>query len=116
MKVLHLILVTMSLGLMILLCGCTTAPSGGTATPAVTTPAGIANPAAVYCTQQAGTKYEIRTNSTDGSQYGVCILPDGTVCDEWAYFRKECPAPAVTRPAKASKPRGQTGPLRKHCH
>jgi putative hemolysin len=98
------ILLTVSLGLLIVLCGCTQAPSGGGATtPAVTTPAStIANPAAVYCTQQQGTKYEIRTNSTDGSQYGVCILPDGTVCDEWAYFRHECPAgatPAVTTAA-----------------
>ena len=107
MKVLHLILVTVSLGLMIFLCGCTQAPSGGTVTPAVTTPAsGIANPAAVYCTQQTGTKYEIRTNSSDGSQYGVCILQDGTVCDEWAYYRHECPA-APMPPGPAAP--GSTG-------
>jgi putative hemolysin len=96
------ILLTVSLGLMILLCGCTQAPAGGgTVTPAVTTPAsGIANPAATYCTQQPNTKYEIRKNP-DGSEYGVCILPGGTVCEEWAYFRHECPA-APTPPVIAA--------------
>ena len=97
------ILVTLSLGLMILLCGCTQTPSGsGTVTPAVTTPSsGIANPAAVYCTQQPNTRYEIRKNA-DGSEYGVCILPGGVECEEWAYYRGECPAtpaPTGTTPA-----------------
>jgi putative hemolysin len=87
------VLLTISLGLMILLCGCTQAPAGGgTVTPAATTPAsGIANPAATYCTQQPNTQYEIRKNA-DGSEYGVCILPNGVVCEEWAYYRHECPA------------------------
>jgi putative hemolysin len=58
--------------------------------------AGMPNPASVYCTQQ-GNKLEIRT-ATDGSQSGICIFPDGSTCDEWAYYRRECgPAtPAVT--------------------
>lgn len=50
----------------------------------------IANPASVYCEQQGG-KVDIVT-AADGSQSGNCILADGTVCDEWAYYRKECPA------------------------
>lgn len=49
------------------------------------------NPASVFCEQQ-GTKLEIRT-ATDGSQSGVCIFPDGSECDEWAYFRGECAPP-----------------------
>lgn len=49
----------------------------------------IANPASVYCEQQGG-KTQIIT-AADGSQSGNCILANGTVCDEWAYFRKECP-------------------------
>ena len=48
----------------------------------------IPNPASVYCTQQ-GNKLEIRT-AADGSQSGACIFPDGSACDEWAYFRGEC--------------------------
>ena len=50
--------------------------------------ANIPNPASVYCTQN-GNKLEIR-NAADGSQNGVCIFPDGSTCDEWAYFKGEC--------------------------
>jgi len=45
----------------------------------------LANPASVFCAQSGG-KSEIR-NGPRG-QYGVCILPDGRVVEEWAYFRK----------------------------
>ena len=48
----------------------------------------IANLASVYCIDNGG-KLEIRT-APDGSQTGYCILPSGTECEEWAYFRKEC--------------------------
>ena len=46
------------------------------------------NPASVYC-EQNGNTLEIQT-AADGSQSGVCIFPDGSTCDEWAYFRGEC--------------------------
>jgi len=46
------------------------------------------NPASVYCEEQGG-KIEIRTQD-DGGQYGVCIFPDGSECEEWAFFRGEC--------------------------
>jgi len=46
------------------------------------------NPASAFCVEQ-GFKSEIRT-AADGSQSGVCIFPDGSECDEWAYFRGEC--------------------------
>jgi putative hemolysin len=52
------------------------------------TEAGLQNPASVYC-EQNGNKLEIRT-ATDGSQSGICIFPDGSTCDEWAYYRREC--------------------------
>ena len=52
------------------------------------TPAGIANPASAYCVEQGGTS-EIRT-AEDGSQSGVCAFPDGSECEEWAFFRGEC--------------------------
>lgn len=46
------------------------------------------NPAAVYCVK-LGYRYEIRTKP-DGSQYGVCVLPDGTKCDAWDFFNGKC--------------------------
>jgi len=49
---------------------------------------GLPNPASVYCIE-AGYELEIRTGE-DGGQYGVCIFPDGSECEEWAYFRGEC--------------------------
>jgi putative hemolysin len=56
--------------------------------------ANMPNPASVYCEEQ-GYKIEIRT-AADGSQSGVCIFPDGSECDEWAYFRGECGPVQVT--------------------
>lgn len=49
---------------------------------------GIPNPASVYC-EQNGNKLEIHT-AVDGSQSGVCVFPDSSTCDEWAYYRGEC--------------------------
>jgi len=46
------------------------------------------NPAAAFC-EQNNYKYEIRT-ADDGSQSGICIFPDGSTCDDWAYYRGEC--------------------------
>ena len=48
----------------------------------------LPNPASVLC-EQHGNQLEIVT-AADGSQTGVCIFPDGSTCDEWAYFRGEC--------------------------
>lgn len=50
--------------------------------------AGLANPASVYCEDQGG-KSQIVT-AADGSQSGGCVFPDGSRCDEWAFFRREC--------------------------
>ena len=57
-------------------------------------------PASVYC-EQHGNKLEIHIAS-DGSQFGIYVFPDGSTCDEWAYFRGECglaqqksPTPAI---------------------
>jgi putative hemolysin len=68
-------------------------------TPTDTPQANMPNPASVYCKQQ-GYKLEIRT-AVDGSQSGVCIFPDGSECDEWAYYRGEC-SPAAQGGSTAS--------------
>jgi putative hemolysin len=70
--------------------GCLTACKTAEVVP--TSEPQIANPASVYC-EQNGNRLEIQT-AADGSQSGVCIFPDGSTCDEWAYFRGEC-GPAV---------------------
>ena len=79
-------------------------PTSVTLTPVV----GLANPASVFC-QKQGFHLELRTDAT-GSQTGICHFPDGSQCDEWAYYRGECgpagqadagttPAPSPTRVA-----------------
>ncbi|MEM7318896.1 MAG: DUF333 domain-containing protein [Pseudomonadota bacterium] len=50
-----------------------------------TTKTTLANPAATFCVENDG-EYQIRTHS-DGSQTGVCILPDGKEVDAWDYIR-----------------------------
>lgn len=47
----------------------------------------IANPASVNCVENGGKPSII--DKLEG-QVGMCTLPDGTVCEEWAYFRGEC--------------------------
>ena len=54
------------------------------------------NPASVYC-EQNGNKLEIHT-AADGSQSGVCVFPDGSTCDEWAYYRGECGLGSTKKP------------------
>jgi len=47
----------------------------------------LANPASVYCGEQGGT---LTINETPAGQQGLCTLKEGKVCDEWAYYRREC--------------------------
>jgi putative hemolysin len=55
----------------------------------ITSPdANMSNPASDYCIQQ-GNVLEIIT-AEDGSQSGICIFPNGSSCDEWAFYRGEC--------------------------
>jgi len=70
--------------------------------PAVTDtpPAGMPNPASVFCDQN-GNKHEIHITA-DGSQSGVCLFPDGSTCDEWAYYRGECGPAASISPTLAA--------------
>lgn len=53
-------------------------------------PIGMANPASVYC-EKLGGKSVIEKNS-DGSEYGVCHLPDGSKVEEWELYRRDHPA------------------------
>jgi len=68
---------------------------------------GLPNPASVYC-QEKGYTLEIRT-AEDGGQMGVCIFPDGSECDEWAFYLGEC-SPAGSTPTVALTPYSTTEP------
>jgi putative hemolysin len=55
------------------------APSNGSQSSEI----GLANPAAAHCTKSGGTP--------SGDE---CLFPNGTSCEQWAFFRGECvPAP-----------------------
>ena len=60
--------------------------------------AGMPNPASAHCAQK-GNKL---VPAADGIRNGLCVFPDGSACDEWAYYRGECcpaaqqcPTPAI---------------------
>ena len=81
---------------------------------------GLANPASVYCEKQGGT---IKMVDEGNGTRGDCILGDGTVCDEWSYYRNECPTKqqnppenvACTMDAKACPDGSFVGRVGPHC-
>ncbi len=77
--------------LFITACG---ALSDSTVTPAEPE-AEIANPASEHCADQGG-KLEIRDEAE--GQVGYCLFPDGSECEEWAFFRGECTPGGTYKP------------------
>jgi putative hemolysin len=66
----------------------------------------MANPASVSCEKNGG-KLELRQDAA-GAVAGICVFPDGSECDEWAYYRNECKpgdSLATGEPAAASATR-----------
>jgi len=53
-------------------------------------PAGmeLANPASKYCLDQGYVLQMVEDQL--GNQMGICNFPDGSQCEEWAYYRGEC--------------------------
>jgi putative hemolysin len=49
----------------------------------------MANPASAACIRAGGTLTFVQS---DKGEQGMCTLPTGVVCDEWEFFRGECPA------------------------
>jgi putative hemolysin len=73
--------------LFMLICiGLSTSCSSNQTSP--TSEPNMPNPASVYCEQNGG-KLELRQDAS-GAVSGICIFPDRSECDEWAYFRNEC--------------------------
>jgi putative hemolysin len=68
----------------LILAACTK-PTG----PATPTPqSNVPNPASVYCEENGGTVQ--MAQDAVGGQFGMCVFPDRSECDEWAYFRGDC--------------------------
>jgi len=75
-------------------------PAASSGTVASATPkAGLANPASVFCTERGG-RLNITTDAT-GGQVGQCIFPDGSQCEEWAFYQGKC-APGPSQAATAA--------------
>ena len=49
--------------------------------------AAMANPASVHCINAGG---KLTIQRTPQGEFGMCQLPSGKVCEEWALFRGEC--------------------------
>ena len=75
--------VASTIALLIALSACGT-PAADDATEG---PAGLANPAAVYC---LGLGYEMATVETDAGQDSVCKFPDGSQCAQWDFLSGRC--------------------------
>lgn len=50
-------------------------------------PVQIANPASVHCINKGG-KLDI-VKDAQGNAVGMCHLPDGSIVEEWALFRRD---------------------------
>ena len=49
---------------------------------------GMPDPSAVYCIELG---YKLKVVTADkGAQHGVCIFPDGSECEAWAFYRGKC--------------------------
>jgi dipeptidase D len=48
---------------------------------------GMPNPASEFCVEQG---YELEIRDEAGGQVGYCLFPDGSECEEWAFYRGEC--------------------------
>lgn len=88
MKKSRMLTITIALFFCTTLAACTSSIQTPESMTPETPQANIPNPASVYCEQNGYTLEIVTTN--DGSQSGVCVFPDGSSCDEWAYYRGEC--------------------------
>jgi putative hemolysin len=53
--------------------------------------AGMPDPSAVYC-KRLGYNLKVITDD-EGGQYGVCIFPENSECEAWAFYRGKCGQP-----------------------
>jgi hypothetical protein len=65
------------------------------------------NPASAFCEERGG-RVEIREG--EGGQVGYCVFPDGSECEEWAFFRGECVPRSGYQPPEPEPTRIQFAP------
>ncbi len=70
-------------------------PTAAPVSPDAAKPVGLPNPATVACIRAGGIASTER--GADGGERGLCRLPTGQVCDQWAFFRGECGSSQVDR-------------------
>ena len=87
MKPLTALTVTTLFTTSMLAAGCASQPEPKPEPPARI---GMPNPASAYCVQKGG-KLSFQKDAA-GNDTGLCTLPDGTVVEEWALFRRDHPA------------------------
>lgn len=109
------------------LAGCTAPPAAprpspasppAASAPAVQTaqPLALANPASVACVKAGG---QLLIERSAAGERGICLLPGGLRCDEWAWFREEPQACCTTGEAPAGstipacRPGTQVGPIKR---
>jgi putative hemolysin len=96
----QILMVTLMLGALVI-GACAPAPA-----PTPTSPPDMPNPASKYCVEQ-GNKLEIRSEA--GGEVGYCLFPDGSECEEWAFYRGEC------APGEGGKGADMPNPASVHC-
>lgn len=67
----------------VFLASCSSTPKANFASSKI----GMANPASINCADQGG---ELRITKNTKGEMGICFFEDGSHCEEWAYYRKEC--------------------------
>jgi putative hemolysin len=88
-----ILLLLFTLSIALISAGCV--QSGRGSASSVTTPTpDMPDPAGAFCLNM-NNRLDMRKNP-DGSEYGLCILPDSTECDAWDYYRGLCPAVTTT--------------------
>lgn len=48
---------------------------------------GIANPASTNCVEKGG---KVIIEEESNGQVGYCVFDDGSKCEEWSFYRREC--------------------------
>ena len=71
-------------------------------------PLDMPNPASEFCTDQ-GYQLEMRSDSSGTTEY--CVFPDGSECEEWAFYRGECEPAGTT----FESPLGLANPASVYC-